>query len=197
MNSYLQNLQLRNQEAQDAKAYRAMMRQAEDESLARNAVAKDRQAYANQDMGWGLTRQDVANAMGRPVNEVSADTLDDNTLQALGDQKRLNQAELLRTLNAKQMYNNELTAEDKARQMAMQQAANDMQSGQLGLASRLGGSQRNDLANASAYLNSIPTAGSINMNENSYTPLPAADRGEIMDAIPQDPALYRKLDQRR
>lgn len=75
---------LKNQQAAYNKA-------AYDQGLADEAVRRN-EAYANEHLGYGLTRRDLANFMGAPVNSVRLDQFSDGELQALGQQKQIQQA---------------------------------------------------------------------------------------------------------
>mgnify|MGYP003611784351 CR=1 FL=1 len=195
MASFIGDLQQSQQQAQDANAYRALVRQAEDDSLARNAVAKSRAEYDNAHMGYGLTRADIAKATGRPTSEVSMDTLGDAELQQLGYAKQASQRaalEEMARMSGPRPEVQQLSPEEKARQIAMQQAAQDTNAGRLGLAGQMTG--RANPALADRFLNSIPNPGSFEMNANKQTS--GNNIGEITDSLPEGDRQIRELKQR-
>lgn len=189
MASFIGDLRQSQQQAQDADAYRALVRQMEDDSLAKNAVAKNRAEYDNAHMGYGLTRADIAKAMGRPTSEVSMDTLGDAELQQLGAVKMANQRAALEAMAS---YNQprEQTPINQDVNPVMAQAGQDMSAGRLGLAGQMSGRAANP-AQAQRFLDSIPTPGGINMNADKY--VPGRQTGESSDIIPSNSEEIRAL----
>ena len=191
MASFINGLQQAQQDTQDANAYRALVRQAEDDSLAKSAAMQTKAAYDNAHIGYGLSRADIAKATGRPTSEVSMDTLSDAELQQLGFAKQASQKAALEAMASvasgggvgrdQQVVNpNPISPEDAARQASMQQAAADMSAGRLGLAGQMTG--RANPAVAQRFLDSIPTPGSFEMNANKQ-PI-GRPTGEITDVLP-------------
>lgn len=192
MASFIGDLKQSQQQAQDADAYRALVRQMEDDSLAKNAVAKSRAEYDNAHMGYGLTRADIAKAIGRPTSEVSMDTLGDAELQQLGAVKMANQRAALEAMASYNQPREQipLSAEAIANQAAMAQAGQDMSTGRLGLAGQMSGRAVNP-AQVQRFLDSIPTPGGINMNADKY--VPGRQTGEISDIMPSSSEEIRAL----
>lgn len=192
MGSFIGELKQNQQQAQDAEAYRALVRSAEDNSLARNAAAQTKAAYDNADMGYGLTRAEIAQITGRPTSEVSFDTLGDQQLQQLGYAKQ-------QASKAQQapMERVPLSPEAIANQGAMQQAGADMSTGRLGLAGQLagrGGVSADNVA-LNAYVSGInkPTSG---INQNADRVPMGISAGEISDVVPRDSQEIRALKQK-
>ena len=192
MASFIGDLKQSQQQAQDADAYRALVRQMEDDSLAKNAVAKSRAEYDNAHMGYGLTRADIAKAIGRPTSEVSVDTIGDAELQQLGAVKMANQRAALEAMASYNQPREQipLSAEAIANQAAMTQAGQDMSTGRLGLAGQISGRSVNP-AIANNFLNSIPNPGSFEMNANKSTS--GRQIGEISDIMPSSSEEIRAL----
>lgn len=191
MASFIDGLRQNQQQVQDAEAYRALVRSAEDNSLARNAALQTKAAYDNADIGYGLTRADVAQLTGRPTSEVSYDTLSDSQLQELGYNKIAGQKA---AAEAAQMASREripLSSAMVANQANMQQAA---QSDRIGLASQMTGRQVNP-AVADRYVNSLPTPGGFEQNAGGqagrYTNV-----GEITDRLPSGDEEIRMMKQK-
>lgn len=200
MASFIHELQQSQQNMQDANAYRALIRQAEDDSLARSAAMQTKAAYDNAHIGYGLSRADIAKATGRPTSEVSIDTLSDAELQQLGFAKQANQKAALEAMASvasgggvgrdQQVVNtNPVNPEESARQASMQQAAADMNAGRLGLASQMTG--RANPAVAQRFVDSIPTPGNFEMNVNRQPNGRLA--GEITDVLPSNDQDIRSL----
>lgn len=188
MASFIGDLKQSQQQVQDADAYRALVRQMEDDSLARNVAARTKAEYDNAHMGYGLTRADVAKAMGRPTSEVSMDTLGDAELQQLGATKMANQRAALEAMASYNQPREQPTGQEVNPVMA--QAGQDMSAGRLGLAGQMSGRAANP-AVAQRFVDSIPTPGGINMNADKY--VPGRQTGESSDIMPSNDQDIRTL----
>lgn len=184
--SFIGNLQQSQQQMKDAEAYRALVRSAEDNSLARNAAAQTKAAYDNAEIGYGLTRAEIAQVTGRPTSEVSYDTLSDQQLQQLGFAKQ--QASRPQT----PVERGPLSPEAAVNQVAMQQAAQEVGTGRLGLAGQLAGRSAPAVDNVAlnAYVGGInkPTGG---INQNADGGSIGNSIGEITDMLPRDDVQIR------
>ena len=189
MASFIGDLKQSQQQAQDAAAYQALLRQAEDTSLAKSVAAQTKAEYDNAHMGYGLTRADVAKAIGRPTSEVSVDTLSDPELQQLGAIKHSDRmAALAQMTGAKEQI--PLSPEARANQIAMAQAGQDLNAGRLGLAGQMSGRNVSP-AQPQRFLDSIPNPGSFEMNANK--PTAGNQIGEISDIMPSNDQDIRAL----
>ena len=189
MASFIGDLKQNQQQAQDAEAYRALVRTAEDNSLARNAAAQTKAAYDNAEIGYGLTRSEIAQVTGRPTSEVSFDTLSDQQLQQLGFAKQ--------QATRPQPERVPLSPEAIANQGAMQQAGVDTSAGRLGLAGQLAGKNTLSADNVAlnAYVGGINRpAGGINQNADRV-PM-GGSVGEISDVVPRDSQEIKMLKQK-
>ena len=193
MGSFIGELKQNQQQAQDAEAYRALVRSAEDNSLARNAAMQTKAAYDNADIGYGLTRAEVAGITGRPTSEVSYDTLSDADLQQLGYAKQMSQ-------RGPVVDNREripLSPEMVANQANMQQAATDVGTGRLGLAGQLSGRSVPSANNVAlnAYVSGInkPTGG---INQNADRVPIGVSTGEITDRLPSGDQEIKMMKQK-
>ena len=193
MGSFIGELKQNQQQAQDAEAYRALVRSAEDNSLARNAAMQTKAAYDNADIGYGLTRAEVAQITGRPTSEVSYDTLSDADLRQLGYAKHMSQ-------NSPVVDNREripLSPEMVANQANMQQAATDVGVGRLGLAGQLvgRGTPSADNVALNAYVGNInkPTGG---INQNADRVPMGMSTGEITDRLPSGDQEIKMMKQK-
>lgn len=189
MASFIGDLKQNQQQAQDAEAYRALVRTAEDNSLARNAAAQTKAAYDNAEIGYGLTRAEIAQVTGRPTSEVSFDTLSDQQLQQLGFAKQ--------QATRPQPERVPLSPEAIANQGAMQQAGVDTSAGRLGLAGQLAGKNTLSADNVAlnAYVGGINRpAGGINQNADRV-PM-GGSVGEISDVVPRDSQEIKMLKQK-
>ena len=189
MASFIGDLKQNQQQAQDAEAYRALVRTAEDNSLARNAAAQTKAAYDNAEIGYGLTRSEIAQVTGRPTSEVSFDTLSDQQLQQLGFAKQ--------QATRPQPERVPLSPEAIANQGAMQQAGVDTSAGRLGLAGQLAGKNTLSADNVAlnAYVGGInrPTGG---INQNADRVPTGGSAGEISDVVPRDSQEIKMLKQK-
>ena len=189
MASFIGDLKQNQQQAQDAEAYRALVRTAEDNSLARNAAAQTKAAYDNAEIGYGLTRAEIAQVTGRPTSEVSFDTLSDQQLQQLGFAKQ--------QATRPQPERVPLSPEAIANQGAMQQAGVDTSAGRLGLAGQLAGKNTLSADNVAlnAYVGGInrPTGG---INQNADRVPTGGSAGEISDVVPRDSQEIKMLKQK-
>lgn len=189
MASFIGDLKQNQQQAQDAEAYRALVRTAEDNSLARNAAAQTKAAYDNAEIGYGLTRAEIAQVTGRPTSEVSFDTLSDQQLQQLGFAKQ--------QATRPQPERVPLSPEATANQGAMQQAGVDTSAGRLGLAGQLAGKNTLSADNVAlnAYVGGInrPTGG---INQNADRVPTGGSAGEISDVVPRDSQEIKMLKQK-
>lgn len=192
MASFIGDLRQSQQQAQDADAYRALIRQMEDDSLAKNVAAKTKAEYENASMGYGLTRADIAKAMGRPVSEVSIDTLGDQELQQLGAAKMANQRAALEAMASYNQPKEQmpLSAEAIANQAAMAQAGQDMGTGRFGLAGQMSG-RAIDPIMADRFVSGIQTPNVLNMNADRY--ITGRQTGESSDIIPSNSEEIRAL----
>lgn len=189
MTSFIGDLKQSQQQAQDAAAYQALLRQAEDTSLAKSVAAQTKAEYDNAHMGYGLTRADVARVIGRPTSEVSVDTLSDPELQQLGAIKHSDRmAALAQMTGAKEQI--PLSSEARANQIAMAQAGQDLNAGRLGLAGQMSGRNVSP-AQPQRFLDSIPNPGSFEMNANKSTS--GRQIGEISDIMPSSSEEIRAL----
>lgn len=189
MASFIGDLKQNQQQAQDAEAYRALVRTAEDNSLARNAAAQTKAAYDNAEIGYGLTRSEIAQVTGRPTSEVSFDTLSDQQLQQLGFAKQ--------QATRPQPERVPLSPEAMANQGAMQQAGVDTSAGRLGLAGQLAGKNTLSADNVAlnAYVGGINRpAGGINQNADRVPT--GGSAGEISDVVPRDSQEIKMLKQK-
>ena len=194
MGSFIGELKQNQQQAQDAEAYRALVRSAEDNSLARNAAMQTKAAYDNADIGYGLTRADIANITGRPTSEVSYDTLSDQQLQELGYAKQMSQREPV--VDTRERV--PLTLEMMANQANMQQAAQDMQNGRLGLAGQLVGRgvpSANNVA-LNAYVGNINKPTGEVLNQNADRVPMGVSTGEIADRLPSGDQEIKMMKQK-
>lgn len=189
MASFIGDLRQSQQQAQDADAYRALIRQMEDDSLAKNVAAKTKAEYENASMGYGLTRADIAKAMGRPVSEVSIDTLGDAELQQLGAAKMANQRAALEAMAS---YNKpmEQTLVNQNVNPVMAQAGQDMSTGRFGLAGQMSG-RAIDPIMADRFVSGIQTPNVLNMNADKY--ITGRQTGESSDIIPSNSEEIRAL----
>lgn len=189
MASFIGDLRQSQQQAQDADAYRALIRQMEDDSLAKNVAAKTKAEYENASMGYGLTRADIAKAMGRPVSEVSIDTLGDQELQQLGAAKMANQRAALEAMAS---YNKpmEQTLVNQSVNPVMAQAGQDMSTGRFGLAGQMSG-RAIDPIMADRFVSGIQTPNVLNMNADRY--ITGRQTGESSDIIPSNSEEIRAL----
>lgn len=189
MASFIGDLRQSQQQAQDADAYRALIRQMEDDSLAKNVAAKTKAEYENASMGYGLTRADIAKAMGRPVSEVSIDTLGDQELQQLGAAKMANQRAALEAMAS---YNKpmEQTLVNQNVNPVMTQAGQDMSTGRFGLAGQMSG-RAIDPIMADRFVSGIQTPNVLNMNADKY--ITGRQTGESSDIIPSNSEEIRAL----
>ena len=193
MASFIDGLRQNQQQAQDAEAYRALVRQAEDNSLARSAAMQTKAAYDNADIGYGLTRADIAQITGRPTSEVSYDTLGDADLQQLGYAKQMSQRGPV--VDTRERV--PLSPEMVANQANMQQAAQDVQNGRLGLAGQLVGRgvpSANNVA-LNAYVGNInkPTGG---INQNADRVPMGMSTDEITDRLPSGDQEIKMMKQK-
>jgi len=189
MASFIGDLRQSQQQAQDADAYRALIRQMEDDSLAKNVAAKTKAEYENASMGYGLTRADIAKAMGRPVSEVSIDTLGDQELQQLGAAKMANQRAALEAMAS---YNKpmEQTLVNQSVNPVMAQAGQDMSTGRFGLAGQMSG-RAIDPIMADRFVSGIQTPNVLNMNADRY--ITGRQTGESSDIMPSNDQDIRAL----
>lgn len=189
MASFIGDLRQSQQQAQDADAYRALIRQMEDDSLAKNVAAKTKAEYENASMGYGLTRADIAKAMGRPVSEVSIDTLSDQELQQLGAAKMANQRAALEAMAS---YNKpmEQTLVNQNVNPVMAQAGQDMSTGRFGLAGQMSG-RAIDPIMADRFVSGIQTPNVLNMNADKH--ITGRQTGESSDIIPSNSEEIRAL----
>lgn len=190
MASFIGDLRQSQQQAQDADAYRALIRQMEDDSLAKNVAAKTKAEYENASMGYGLTRADIAKAMGRPVSEVSVDTLGDQELQQLGAAKMANQRAALEAMASYNQPKEQMPLSAMANQSAMTQAGQDMSAGRLGLAGQMSG-RAIDPIMADRFVSGIQTPNVLNMNADKY--ITGRQTGESSDIIPSNSEEIRAL----
>ena len=193
MGSFIGELKQNQQQAQDAEAYRALVRSAEDNSLARNAAMQTKAAYDNADIGYGLTRAEVAQITGRPTSEVSYDTLSDADLRQLGYAKHMSK-------NGPVVDSRErvpLSPEAIANQANMQQAAIDVGASRLGLAGQLvgRGTPSADNVALNAYVSGInkPTGG---INQNADRVPMGMSTGEITDRLPSGDQEIKMMKQK-
>ena len=191
MASFIDGLKQNQQQAQDAEAYRALVRSAEDSSLARNAAMQTKSAYDNADMGYGLTRAEIAGITGRPTSEVSYDTLSDQQLQQLGYAKLAANQKVAEQPTKERIA---LSPDAVANQTNMQQAAVDVNSGRLGLAGQMAG-RPVDLAKVQEYVDRLSTPGSFEMNADAQ-PQRYANVGEITDRLPNGDAEIKMMKQK-
>ena len=191
MASFIGELKQNQQQAQDAEAYRALVRSAEDSSLARNAAMQTKSAYDNADMGYGLTRAEIAGITGRPTSEVSYDTISDQQLQQLGYAKLAASQKVAEQPTKERIA---LSPEAVANQANMQQAAVDVNSGRLGLAGQMAG-RPVDSARVQGYVDRLSMPGSFEMNADAQ-PQRYANVGEITDRLPNGDAEIKMMKQK-
>ena len=192
MASFIGGLTQDRQQVQDAEAYRALVRSAEDSSLARNAAAQTKATYDNTEIGYGLTRAEIAQVTGRPTSEVSFDTLSDQQLQQLGFAKQQATRPQLE-IPAERV----LSPEAAVNQVAMQKAAQEVGTSRLGLAGQLAGrSVPTDNVALNAYIGNInkPTGG-INQNADRIT-TGYSNAGEMSDVMPRSDGEIKSLKQK-